>query len=84
MSELETWSGVYNVLELPELWFGPYTGGQAYIKELNYDFGQSGTFTEDCTFDGNVSYWTKDRFKPPIPGHDNGMPTINWTGGQHG
>lgn len=49
-----------------------------YIKELTYTFDPSGTFTEDCTFSGNVSYWREDRFKPPIPVYDNGLPTIKW------
>lgn len=31
-----------------------------YIKELNYTFDQSGSFTEPTSFD-NSNYWRKDR-----------------------
>lgn len=57
-----------------------FYGTGVFINSVSYTFNESGSFTEQAIFDGNVSYWTKDRFKPPISGYDNNMPTINWTG----
>lgn len=58
----------------PEIWDWPLSGKVEAVILPYY----TGSFTEDITFCGNVSYWREDRFKPPISGYDNGLPTIKW------